>query len=88
DELRSAYETMARFMGPSEVIGVAMNGARLTADEALQERERVSEMLGLPVGDVIRDGPERLLEPIERLLAARLREESLLTDRLASVSTS
>jgi uncharacterized NAD-dependent epimerase/dehydratase family protein len=63
-ELRSVYETMANLMGPSEVIGVAMNSRRLTDDEAERERQRVRREMGLPVCDVIRHGSDELVEAV------------------------
>ena len=35
-------ETMASIFDPCHVIGVAMNGRRVTAEQAKQEQERVS----------------------------------------------
>ncbi len=73
-ELSAAYQTMANLMGPSKIIGVAMNGRLLTDSQASQERERVRDELGLPTCDVIRDGPGELVTAVETLrneLAAR-----------------
>jgi uncharacterized NAD-dependent epimerase/dehydratase family protein len=52
-------------MHPCRVIGVAVNGQRF-ADDALvaAECDRVSRRLGLPACDVIRQGPERLVEAV------------------------
>jgi len=66
-ELCDIYEKMADLMFPSQVIGVAMNSRNLTAEEAEQERERVRSELGLPVCDVIRHGPEELVQAIREL---------------------
>ena len=63
-ELRTVYETMAQLMGPSEVIGVAMNSRCLTDDQAERERQRVRSEMGLPVCDVIRHGPEELVKAV------------------------
>lgn len=60
-------ETMAGVLEPSRVIGVAMNSSLATPEEAAAERERVRSELGLPVCDVIRDGPDELVEAILRL---------------------
>ena len=59
-ELRTAYETVGRLVHPTEVIGIAMNGRRLSADEAETEKARVREEMGLPICDVFRDGPDEL----------------------------
>ncbi len=57
-------EMMASLSMPSKVIGVAMNGRMLTSDDAEAERERVRSELGLPVCDVIRHGPDELVDAI------------------------
>lgn len=62
--IRELCETMAGIWRPCPVIGVAMNGRRVTVDQAERERERVQQELGLPVCDVFRDGPDRLIDAI------------------------
>ena len=62
--LRELYETMASIMFPSKVIGIGLNSRRLSPDEAQRERERVRGELGLPVCDVIRDGPDELVDAV------------------------
>ena len=62
DKVCRVYETLANLMSPSRVIGVAMNGRRLNDEQAAAERQRVRAELGLPVCDVIRDGPDELLQ--------------------------
>lgn len=57
-------EMMASLAMPSRVIGVAMNSRLLTPEEAEAERERVRRELGVPVCDVIRHGPDDLVEAI------------------------
>lgn len=57
-------EMMASLTQPSRVIGVAMNSRRVNAEEAELERERVRAELGLPVCDVIRHGPDELVDAI------------------------
>ena len=66
-QLRTAYETMANLMHPSQVIGVAMNSRLLGDDESQQERERVGKELGLPVCDVLRHGPNDLVEAVLKM---------------------
>jgi uncharacterized NAD-dependent epimerase/dehydratase family protein len=61
------YESAAGIMHPCRVIGVAVNGRRFADDEVSEECERVSRRLGLPACDVIRHGPERLVEAALRL---------------------
>jgi len=65
-EIRTLYETMASLMIPGRVIGIAMNSRRATAKEAEQERERVRGELGLPICDVIRHGPDELINAIDQ----------------------
>jgi uncharacterized NAD-dependent epimerase/dehydratase family protein len=61
---RDLYETMASTQHPCKVIGIAINSRRFSAEEAAQERARIREELGLPVCDVIRDGPQELVEAV------------------------
>jgi uncharacterized NAD-dependent epimerase/dehydratase family protein len=60
------YETMANLMHPCKVIGLGINSRKATAQEAAYERARVQEELGLPACDVIRDGPEPLMNAVLR----------------------
>ncbi len=62
--LVEVYESMARLMGPSRVVGVAINSRRLSDEEAAAEREQVRNELGLPTCDIIRDGPSELVQAI------------------------
>lgn len=57
-------EMMASLAMPSKVIGVAMNSRLLTPHDAEAERERVHRELGLPVCDVVRHGPDELVDAI------------------------
>ncbi|MEM8946578.1 MAG: DUF1611 domain-containing protein [Planctomycetota bacterium] len=66
-KLIETYEMMANLMGPSKVIGVAMNSSFVTAGEADAEREKVRRELGLPVCDVIRHGSDELVEAIQAM---------------------
>jgi uncharacterized NAD-dependent epimerase/dehydratase family protein len=67
DELKQVYEMMAGLMQPSRVIGVAMNSRKLTDDEAMAERNRVSQQLGVPAADVIRHGAADLAAAVLEL---------------------
>jgi uncharacterized NAD-dependent epimerase/dehydratase family protein len=62
--LRTAYEMMANLIAPSRVIGVAINGRLLSDRDAAGERMRVRAELGLPACDVLRDGPDELVNAI------------------------
>ena len=66
-ELRSAYETVGGLLEPCEVIGVAMNSRRSSAEEADAERERIEAELGLPACDVLRHGAGPLVDATLRL---------------------
>jgi uncharacterized NAD-dependent epimerase/dehydratase family protein len=65
--LREAYESMANMMGPSKVIGVAMNSRLVSAEAAESERARIRKEIGLPVCDVLRHGPKDLVEAVLEL---------------------
>ena len=67
ERVKEIYETSANIMHPCRVIGVAMNSSTCTEREAAAERQRVRRQLGLPVCDVIRDGPDELLEAVLQL---------------------
>lgn len=67
-KLIEVYESMANLMGPSKVIGVAMNSHYVSADEAEAEREKIRSELGLPVCDVIRHGPDELVQAVQAML--------------------
>ena len=59
------YESAANIMHPCRVIGVAVNGQRFADDAAVAaECDRVSRLLGLPACDVIRQGPDKLVEAV------------------------
>lgn len=62
---RELFETMGSLYQPCETIGIAMNGRRVSPDEAKRIAHRVENELQLPVVDVIRDGADRLLDAVE-----------------------
>lgn len=63
---RELFETMASIYQPCETIALAMNGRRLSAADAADAAKAIEQELGLPVCDVIRDGPDRLLDAVEQ----------------------
>jgi uncharacterized NAD-dependent epimerase/dehydratase family protein len=63
-KLIEAYEMFASLASPARVVGVAVNSRLLNPDEAERERERVRRELGLPVCDVIRNGPGDLVDAV------------------------
>ncbi len=58
------YETSANIMHPCRVIGVAVNGQRFSDEAVAAECQQVGRRLGLPACDVIRHGPEKLVEAV------------------------
>lgn len=64
-EQRKLFETMAGIYQGCETIALAMNGRFLEPDKAKEHAEKVEDELNLPVIDVIRDGPDRLLDVAE-----------------------
>lgn len=64
ERYRELYEQLASERFPSEIVGVAMNGRNITAEQAEIEKQQVQERLGLPVCDVYRDGPDVLVDAV------------------------
>ena len=64
DEVIRLFEEMASVMFSSKVIGFALNSKNVTKLEAEREREKIKEKYNLPACDVVRDGPEELMEAI------------------------
>lgn len=60
-------EMAASVYQPCRVIGISMNGRRLSAAEAEAERDRIRAEFGLPVCDVFRHGPGELVDAVLRL---------------------
>ena len=67
ERVREVYETSANIMHPCRVIGVAVNSAAYSDQEAAEECRRMRRRLGLPVCDVIRHGPDELVEAVLNL---------------------
>ena len=66
-EIKRLNELMASVMQPCEVIGISMNGRRVSPEEAQRERQRVRQEFQLPVCDIFRDGPQELADAVLRL---------------------
>jgi uncharacterized NAD-dependent epimerase/dehydratase family protein len=71
DKLLKVYETLANLVSPSKVIGIAINSRLLSADQAAAEREKTRREFGLPVCDVVRDGPDELVNAVLGIKADR-----------------
>jgi uncharacterized NAD-dependent epimerase/dehydratase family protein len=68
------YETMANLLHPCRVIGVFVNGQHISNDDAVSaECEQIEKRLGLPACDVIRHGPEKLVEAVKKMKSERSR---------------
>lgn len=73
-KVREFNEYAADVMHPCKVIGVAVNGYRFSDDEVAGECGRVGEELGLPACDVLRHGPDRLVDAVLKLRRDVLRD--------------
>ena len=62
EQVRDFYEAAASLMHPCRVIGIAINGAAFSDDEVAAERDAVHRRLGLPACDVLRHGPDDLVQ--------------------------
>jgi D-glutamate N-acetyltransferase len=66
------YERAAAPGYPCKVIGIAMNSKNITDPaEVEDERQRLRDEFGLPVCDVIRHGPDDLVQAVNELQAQR-----------------
>lgn len=63
--IRDLNEALAGVFEPCPVIAVAMNGRYLSERDAEEEKARVTDRLGLPVSDVISDGPGMLADIVQ-----------------------
>jgi len=61
------YETAANLMHPCRVIGIAINGIRFSDTEVEAECAEVEDEFQLPVCDVIRHGPGKLVEAVRKM---------------------
>jgi uncharacterized NAD-dependent epimerase/dehydratase family protein len=58
------FEELASFITPSKVVALAANTASLSASKADEAMKRTEGELGLVTSDVIRHGPDRIVEAI------------------------
>lgn len=64
-EFLKIYELMSNVHQPCKILGIAINGRRVSPAEGAEERRRVQAETGLPACDVFRDGPEDLIVAVE-----------------------
>ena len=64
--MKKLFETMASVHQECVTLGIAMNGSKLPIEEANKIAAETEQNLGLPVVDVIRDGPQRLVDAVEQ----------------------
>ena len=69
-EIKRIYEVMSSVHQPCKIIGIGMNSRRVSAEEANAERERIRAEFGLPVCDVLRHGPDELVNAVLEFKAA------------------
>ena len=63
-KIKQLNELLGSVFEPCPVIGIAMNSRRVSAAEAEAERARRRAEFSLPVCDVIRHGPEELVQAV------------------------
>ena len=63
-KIKELNETMGSIFRPCPVIGIAMNSRRVDDVAAEAERARIRAEFNLPVCDVIRHGPEELVQAV------------------------
>lgn len=71
EKIREYYEMTAGLMHPCRVIGIGVNGSKFRDDEVAAECERVSREMGLPACDVLRHGPDKLVQAVLEMKRAR-----------------
>lgn len=64
------FETMASVHQPCKTIGIAMNARRVDPALAAEHAKRVEDELQLPVVDVLKQGPDRLVDAAEAFIRA------------------
>lgn len=77
-DIKRMNEIMANANVPHrcEVLGIAINSRQLSASDAAAERDRVRAEFGLPACDVIRHGPDELVEAVIEYKASKKWQKS------------
>ena len=61
------FQIAANIMHPCRIIGIAVNGRGHSDDDVAAECRRVSNQFGLPACDVLRHGPDKLVDAVLEL---------------------
>ncbi len=69
-EIIRIYETMANLICPCKVIGIGANTRSLSPKEAERDVNRMEDRYGLPTTDVVRFGPQKLVDAVLKAQAA------------------
>ncbi|MCY7294563.1 DUF1611 domain-containing protein [Alteromonas sp. a30] len=64
NELIKIYETLGSFMRPCKIVGISVNCAGLTEDEAEKVVAQIESETGLPSADVIKQSASKLVKAI------------------------
>ncbi len=64
EQVRTFYEAASNIRHPCRAIGVAINGGAFSDAEVAAERDRVRRRTGLPTCDVLRHGPDELIDAV------------------------
>jgi uncharacterized NAD-dependent epimerase/dehydratase family protein len=63
-EIKRIFETMANIHQKCQFVGIGINSRRISASEAARERDRIRSEFNLPACDVLRDGPDELVDAV------------------------
>ena len=66
-EMIAQYEAMAAPIKPAKVVGLALNCFDLSEDEAREAVRQAEAETGLPATDVVRFGPDKLVDAVQKV---------------------
>ena len=69
EKLKKLYESLADWDSFQGVIGISLNCRNVSQEEAQKQKGELSDTFGLPVCDVIIDGPELLVKAVLKMKA-------------------